>query len=548
MIGHVLRLIVHVGLYRRDVGVHQHHLEPFLLQCLDGLSARIVEFSRLADGRTSGTEEQDLLHLGTFGCGRTDGEDDLLGFHVPLASVEEDVEHEFGIGRAARRLRMELGREVWTCLVGDPLVTAVVGVGEESLPSRLEILAVDVIAMILGGDVAISRLVVQDGLILTAISEGELLGGTASGESNELIAHANAVDGFHLLLGTSNDLLEFGDGLLVYGRISGTVGKEQTVVLVHLGSEGIIPGNDGQFGTPLDEVTDDVEFHPHVDGDDFDGIALTVHLGFLDAHLVDEVLEVDVLHRGEVGWRGIKVDVDPSHECALLADLLGEHTSVNVAEARYALLLEPVPEARRGVPVGVVMGVILNDEALGVDLGRFEILGEAVLVDFGPGGDAVVAHHGGGEGQDLPLVRWIGQTLRVSHHSCTEYNLALHTLVASEAPCGQSRPVLEVDLGEGRRSFRRIVALGAHEPGGAIPASVEDAGGGGGRGVRAGSGRRDEGRRGGPGRRGRRSEEGLEHASHVVEILILGALLHGHTTPKKNYRRPEMAGNIQSSA
>ena len=56
-----------VGHDRRRVGVHQHHLEPFLPQGLARLRARVVELTALADDDRPGADEQDGREVGAFG-------------------------------------------------------------------------------------------------------------------------------------------------------------------------------------------------------------------------------------------------------------------------------------------------------------------------------------------------------------------------------------------------------------------------------------------------------------------------------------------------
>mmetsp|Transcript_59704 Transcript_59704/g.176908 ORF Transcript_59704/g.176908 Transcript_59704/m.176908 type:complete len:576 (+) Transcript_59704:1946-3673(+) len=53
------------GLDCRNVGIDQNHLDPLLFQSLDALTSRIVEFARLTDAESTGTNQEDLL-VGTL--------------------------------------------------------------------------------------------------------------------------------------------------------------------------------------------------------------------------------------------------------------------------------------------------------------------------------------------------------------------------------------------------------------------------------------------------------------------------------------------------
>ncbi len=60
----------------------------------------------------------------------------------------------------------------------------------------------------------------------------------------------------------------------------------------------------------------------------------------------------------------------PTHPPTLVPDLFGEKTSVDSADRRDALLLEPVSQRRRCLPVGVVVGVVLRDVTIYVCISK----------------------------------------------------------------------------------------------------------------------------------------------------------------------------------
>jgi hypothetical protein len=112
------------------------------------LLTRVVELSSLTNGKTSGSEDEDLLDrnprraslvLGLVSSGHDD-RDELLGDGTVGHIVDEDVEEELGVSRTGARLGVELNGEVRKSILAlpDTLVRAVVGVLEELRPAVLE--------------------------------------------------------------------------------------------------------------------------------------------------------------------------------------------------------------------------------------------------------------------------------------------------------------------------------------------------------------------------------------------------------------------------
>mmetsp|Transcript_17420 Transcript_17420/g.39337 ORF Transcript_17420/g.39337 Transcript_17420/m.39337 type:complete len:324 (-) Transcript_17420:1133-2104(-) len=190
--------IVHVGLHRGDVGIHEDHLHTFFFQSLDGLSSRIVEFAGLSDGGSAGAQKQDLFHVwfgrryfspGEFDAGRRFA-----------TGVEKSVEEELGVGGTVGSFWMELGGHVGTRGVDNTLVSSVIQVGEERLPVFGEGCTIDGISMILRSDVRLSCDIIDDWLILSTITKGQLHRLSPCRQSHELISQTNTKDGLHFSL------------------------------------------------------------------------------------------------------------------------------------------------------------------------------------------------------------------------------------------------------------------------------------------------------------------------------------------------------------
>ena len=203
---------------------------------------------------------------------------------------------------------MELHTEEGLVGVDDTLVGQIIGIHEQRLPHGWEGVGIDGETVVLGGDVAPSGTKVDAGLVHTAVTVLKLVRGGTGGKRQELVTQTDTKDGTGRVEGQG--ILDGLDGGGAHGRITGTIGKEQTLPLnvLGVGLEIVVEGNDGELHlVRLDEVTDDVELHTAVVGNDAGLIALAVDLDGLGRHLGDEVPLVGVLEfrhgLGQVGGR-----------------------------------------------------------------------------------------------------------------------------------------------------------------------------------------------------------------------------------------------------
>jgi hypothetical protein len=388
---------------------------------LNGLTTRVVEFTSLSNRSTPRTEHEDLLDHGPGRCRLAARKDDTI--RGLAARIQKRVKHEFRVGRTGRSFGVELGRKVGPAVVGNTFVTAVVGVGEESLPARLESVTVDVVSVVLRRNVALASLVVQDRLVLTAVTKGELLSLTTGSKTDQLVTHTDTENRLDLFFGAIDDLLELFNSSHAHVRVTRTVTQKETVELVQIGGKGVVPGNDSELDTAFAQLTDNVELHTAIDGKDLGRVSLSVNDDFLGADLVDQVPGVGVNHLGEIRGRGAEIDLNTTKHGTLLTNLLGEHTSIEISETGDAFFFEPIAQTASGIPVRIHVTVILDQETRSVDPVGLEVSGETIVVLGVAVRNTVVSHHGRGEGQNLALVRRIGQTFGVSNHSSGEDDL-----------------------------------------------------------------------------------------------------------------------------
>ena len=163
--------------------------------------------------------------------------------------------------------------------MGNTLVTAVIGIGEKCLPAGKQSFSVNVVSVILGSNVTFSGLVVQHGLILSTVSEWQFFGLSSGRQTDQLISHANTVNGLDFTVGTGHDLSQFLDSGATHIGVTRSVGQKETIVFVHVRSEWIVPWHHGQFHITLAELTDNVVLHTHIDGQNLVLVALSVHDG-----------------------------------------------------------------------------------------------------------------------------------------------------------------------------------------------------------------------------------------------------------------------------
>jgi hypothetical protein len=151
---------------------------------------------------------------------------------------------------------MELDRENGESLVHDTLVRSIVGIDKQLHEVFREGGDIDSVTVVLRRDVAAARDHVCAGNVVTTVTELHLLGGGTRSKSEELVSQANTKDGG---AGNLESLGQVGNGDLGHGWVTGSVGDEETVV-VGVGVEIIVPGDDLDLDTASDKAADLVVF------------------------------------------------------------------------------------------------------------------------------------------------------------------------------------------------------------------------------------------------------------------------------------------------
>lgn len=106
---------------------------------------------------------------------------------------------------------------------------------------------------------------------MTSVTKLHLLCGGTGSASQELVTQADTKDGGFVLLHNGGDVL---DGSLENGGVTGTVGDEETVVLLAGGlGQVVVPWADHDLNAALEEAAQLVVFHTDVDAQNTNGAA-----------------------------------------------------------------------------------------------------------------------------------------------------------------------------------------------------------------------------------------------------------------------------------
>ena len=386
------------GLDGGDVWVDEDGVDAFLLERLDGLRARVVKLTRLADREAARAQDEDLARrdarrlldrLGDGAARQDDGARELAGLARAYDGVDKDVKEELCVARAGRRLGVELDREERELGVPDAFVRAVVGVDKELLPGALERRGVDGIAVVLARDVAPARDERRARQVGAAVAVLELERLRATRTREQLVTETDAKHGKLFERHRLRDPVARGGH---DGWVAGTVGEEEAVErLFARGEVVVVPRDDLDLYAALEEAAELVELHADVDAEhsrraavEHDGLDVLVgpeHVRRVARDTRDEVLAVRVVvlellvrvtpaGRGRHGG-GTSVASESAGHATELADLLGERARVDAKDGGHALVLEPLRELGLGVEVGKVVllaRVVGDDQAGDVDL------------------------------------------------------------------------------------------------------------------------------------------------------------------------------------
>jgi hypothetical protein len=340
---------------------------------------------------------------------------------VLLDVVHVLVEEVRGVERTSLGFGMELGAEDGTGVVDQTLVGLVVEVGEVLPPVAGQGRGVDGVSVVLRGDVALASGEVESRDVVSAVSVLQLDRLSTSGQSNQLVTHANTHDGD---LRGLEQLAEVVDGRRAMSWVARAVGVEDTVEVVRDLVDGVVEGEAGDAGTAGDEAAKDVlldtavdQSHMHVTERRAD---VERSLRRNTTHEVNSLrVDVCLVLVGIV----LLADGDAGQRRTLLTEVCYNLTSVDAGDGWDALSGAPCRQRLNGSPVAVLHSVVLDDDSRSLDMRRLKVSEQAMLI-AGAGGDSVVADQRLGEDENLSTVGGVGHGLGVPNEGCGEDGLA----------------------------------------------------------------------------------------------------------------------------
>ncbi|CAI6053242.1 unnamed protein product [Clonostachys chloroleuca] len=420
------------GLNGGNVGVDEHRVDAFLLQSLDGLTTGVIELAGLTDAQATTAQDKDLLDRDT-GVEALVLLNGATGEANWLLKERRVLGAEFSISGTRRALGVELHTEVRLVNVHDTLVAAIVGVDKELLPALGEAGSINLETVVLGGDVALSGHHARAGDVVASISELHLLCLGSGGSGEELVSQANTKHWGLVLLHRGRDVL---GGGVDNGRVTGTVGDEETIILVAgILHDVMVPGDHEDLDAALEEASELVVLHTHIDTQNpNDWSSWDPRLTLSDKILLVGVAPLDGLEAIE---RGVSMNkavlstigqallrkADLAKHATLFSELLCEGSGIDAVHGGDALLLEPGAQRRSGKEMRVVFAAIRGcDQTSNVDPGGLEVSWQVAqkLVKDLDRGNTVVSDQGECDDENLTLVGGVCNGFVVANHARLE--------------------------------------------------------------------------------------------------------------------------------
>lgn len=320
------------------------------------------------------------------------------------------------------------------------LVAAVVEVHEVLLEITGQSAGINSIAMVLAGDMALSRSQIQSGNVVGAIAIFELNGRGSNSECEKLMSQANAHDRNRRCLHQAAEVV---DRLLAMGRVTGAIGDKDSVKVVGNLVYGVVVWEDRHRGAAADKAAQDVLLHTAVDQGNVEGSARSRNNeGGLGAHALDQVdlarIDEALVLIGIV----LATDGDTSQRRTLLTEVCDDFSRVHPSNGGNSFTGAPCSKALHSRPMAVFLSNICHDYAGALDVGRFKVLQQIKLVAL-VRRNAVVSNEGLGKDEDLAAIRRVGHGLGVPNKRCGEDGFSRDVGVRAEGLAVEDRTILQ---------------------------------------------------------------------------------------------------------
>lgn len=243
---------------------------------------------------------------------------------------------------------------------------------------------------------------------MTSVTKSHPVGFKTSSQTKDLVTHADTKDGLVPLV----DCLPDSHGSVHdHFRVTGTVGKEQTVKLVSDCVEVKVPRKDSDNSITSDKRSENVGLDTKVkDGDTGSRTFLIEDIRLLGRSLGDKVLlgGIPVLRFLRSRFASLVTNGKTTESSTLVPQQARDSPSVDTSNTGDIVSLTPLVKTLNGLVVAVLEGNVGNDNTGTLNLFRFKE-GDTWELRRDIGRDTVVANHRGGEDKDLTEIR------RVSH-------------------------------------------------------------------------------------------------------------------------------------
>ena len=251
----------------------------------------------------------------------------------------------------------------------------------------------------------------------------KLVNRSATGFCQQLITHTDTAN----RLCRKAHLLSYNVyGILTHIRIAGAIGKEQSVE-VHIRII-IVPRNAYYLYTSVQKTSDNVILYAAVNKNNLLSGSFVVTYNLLAAYFVYKVNTFIVCCRDIVR---LIIKKNLAHHYTMLAQYLCKLTRVDARYSRNVLALKPVCKTFNSIPMRIHLAVICNNYCRCIYLITFHESGNSIVFHC-ERWYTIVSYQRIRKYHQLTCIRWVCQTLGITHHSRIKHHLACYGRVISE--------------------------------------------------------------------------------------------------------------------
>lgn len=243
-------------------------------------------------------------------------------------------------------------------------------------------------------------------------------------------------------VGSLHQAGEIVDSSLAMGRVTGTVGDENTIEVLRDLVNGVVIGEDCDGSTSADQATKDVLLDTAVNQSNVErSTGRLDNEGSLGGDTLDQVDLAGINETLILVGIVLFSNGDPSQGRALLPEVGDNSAGINAGDGGNSLSGAPLAKTLDGSPMAVIDSDIGDNDTSTLNVGGLEVLKKVILVSDG-GGNAIVANQGLSEDEDLASVGGVGHGLGVANKRGGEDGLTRDVGIGAESLALENRTVL----------------------------------------------------------------------------------------------------------